>query len=472
MRVRAVDGSDDGIGKFIAYAFLYASLLVLAGCLHMGESKEDQKILRADPENGRYFTDNSGKAIYLTGSHTWYTVHGRPTAPTEAQFEQYLDWMQAHGYNFTRLWTGWMNNRLKVHARSWVCCAYDGGQRFDLNTFEQTYFDAVKSRVAALKKRNMYCSVMFFGSLIGIRDANWSRFDYHPANNINPVSFSGSNGLTFFNPNAADLALQQAQVRKFIDELHTFDNVIFEIGNEAGKASHAWQNQMVDYAHAYELATYGTRHPVGITGGYDFGAAMFDSHADWVSPDFGKPWGNDYWKEPPAEYQGKVIVLDTDHLYNWGFIPDSEAPNVERWVWKAFTRGTNPIFMEQFQKMPTLQTPPDAFSGIRARLRQTREFADRLADLAQMRPSTSIASTRYALAAQGREYLVYQPAKASFTVHLAAGNYTYEWFDPVADAFVATGSFSAAAGNRQFSPPDAISADSVLYLHAEASPKP
>ena len=27
--------------------------------------------LRVSPTNPRYFTDNSGKAIYLTGSHTW-----------------------------------------------------------------------------------------------------------------------------------------------------------------------------------------------------------------------------------------------------------------------------------------------------------------------------------------------------------------------------------------------------------------
>src|SRR5262245_4744640 len=27
--------------------------------------------LRVDPANPRYFTDGSGRAIYLTGSHTW-----------------------------------------------------------------------------------------------------------------------------------------------------------------------------------------------------------------------------------------------------------------------------------------------------------------------------------------------------------------------------------------------------------------
>ena len=27
--------------------------------------------LRVHPQNGRYFTDSGGRAIYLTGSHTW-----------------------------------------------------------------------------------------------------------------------------------------------------------------------------------------------------------------------------------------------------------------------------------------------------------------------------------------------------------------------------------------------------------------
>ena len=33
--------------------------------------------LRKNPANGRYFTDGSGKAIYLSGSHTWANMLDR-----------------------------------------------------------------------------------------------------------------------------------------------------------------------------------------------------------------------------------------------------------------------------------------------------------------------------------------------------------------------------------------------------------
>ena len=31
--------------------------------------------LRVDPTNPRYFTNGSGKAIYMAGGHTWYNIH-------------------------------------------------------------------------------------------------------------------------------------------------------------------------------------------------------------------------------------------------------------------------------------------------------------------------------------------------------------------------------------------------------------
>lgn len=39
--------------------------------------------LRVHPDNGRYFTDDSGRAIYLTGSHTWANLQdiGLPGGP-------------------------------------------------------------------------------------------------------------------------------------------------------------------------------------------------------------------------------------------------------------------------------------------------------------------------------------------------------------------------------------------------------
>ncbi len=52
--------------------------------------------LRVHPTNGRYFTDDRGAAIYLTGSHTWANLQdiGRPGDPP-FPYDEYLDFMQA-----------------------------------------------------------------------------------------------------------------------------------------------------------------------------------------------------------------------------------------------------------------------------------------------------------------------------------------------------------------------------------------
>jgi len=62
--------------------------------------------LRVSKENPRYFTDGSGAAIYLTGSHTWNSLQdmGYSDPPSAFDFKAYLDFLEKHHHNFIRLW--------------------------------------------------------------------------------------------------------------------------------------------------------------------------------------------------------------------------------------------------------------------------------------------------------------------------------------------------------------------------------
>jgi hypothetical protein len=63
------------------------------------------------PDNPRYFTDGSGKAIYLTGSHTWANLQDLGVEPVPIfDWDGYLDMMVAHNHNFMRLWHWRTNN--------------------------------------------------------------------------------------------------------------------------------------------------------------------------------------------------------------------------------------------------------------------------------------------------------------------------------------------------------------------------
>ena len=62
--------------------------------------------LRVHPDNRRYFTDGRGKAIYLTGAHTWNNLQdlGTNDPPQAFDFPAYLDFLEQHHLNFIRLW--------------------------------------------------------------------------------------------------------------------------------------------------------------------------------------------------------------------------------------------------------------------------------------------------------------------------------------------------------------------------------
>ena len=67
--------------------------------------------LRVNPANPRYFTDSSGKAIYLTGAHTWSDMLDRGTlSPPKVAFDYagYINWIVHH--NFIRFWTAELPN--------------------------------------------------------------------------------------------------------------------------------------------------------------------------------------------------------------------------------------------------------------------------------------------------------------------------------------------------------------------------
>ena len=70
-----------------------------------------------------------------------------------------------------------------------------------------------------------------------------------------------------------------------------------------------------------------------------------------------------------------------------------------------------------------------------------------------MVPSGSTTSTGYALVDATNDYLIYQPANASFTVNLSARIFGYEWTEPATGSITNTGSFTALAGNNTFTLP-------------------
>jgi hypothetical protein len=167
-------------------------------------------------------------------------------------------------------------------------------------------------------------------------------------------------------------------------------------------------------------------HAVGMTYQWDneepgTNAMLIEGPADWISPhstlQVAPPF--DYRSNPPLAFGNKVIVTDTDHL--WGIGGDAS------WVWKSFTRGHNPIFMDPWDDPVHGKAMNDALLGTRAALGHAAAYARRL-DLGRVMPRTDVSSTGYCLTDGESQYVVYQPERGGFTVWAHPGRYRREWF--------------------------------------------
>jgi hypothetical protein len=434
--------------------------------------------LRVLPSNPRYFTDGSGRAVYLTGSHHWSNLVdiGPTDPPAPFDFTAYLDRLQALNHTFVRLWRWELTRyvadgeRLFARPQPWTRTgpgrALDGKPRFDLTRFDPEYFGRLRARVAAAAGRGFYVAVMLFeGWALQRSEPPW-RWDGHPFNvhnNINGVNGDADGdgrGLeihTLAVP--AVTRLQEAYVRKVIDTLNDLDNVLYEIANEAGPYSTDWQYQMIRVVKDYQ-AGKPKQHPVGMTFQFRGGrnSALAASSADWISPN--STPSEPYLTDPPAATGAKVVLSDTDHLCGLCQREHGTPADARAWVWKSFLRGLNPIYMDPLDHDPVRE-------AARRAMGQTRAWAGRV-ELAAMAPRPALASSGYCLAtasASPEEYLVYLPRGGSVSVNLSAtpGTLSVEWFDPRTGRTL-TGGPVAGGAPRSF--PSPFPAEAVLYLRA------
>jgi hypothetical protein len=486
--------------KMLRYRFFIVVILAaLQGCainvppsgqipaIQQRDSALGSGVLRVSPTNPRYFTDASGRAIYLTGSHTWTGLidRGPSDPPAPFDFNRYLNFLHSSNHNFIRLWSrhvtryeSYGSDVLYGEPLPWVRSgpgmALDGKPRFDLTRFNDRYFSRLRNRVIAAGEIGIYVGIMLFGGQVEVSE--WAGNPFNPANNVNGINGDidgDGKGDTQILPLPSGVEpIQRAYVRRVVDTVNDLDNVLFEISNEGELSSIAWQYQLIEYLREYESGrTEGVarkQHPVGMTGLWSTdNTALLRSTADWISPGamlFDRPQQDPYLSDPPVADGSKVSILDSDHLFLNVMLEDEKASR--SWVWKSFLRGHNPILMDNiFEDSTGRAVPPTlhrrGFVAARAAMGDTRRYADKI-NLAAMMPRTDLSSTGYALINPGSEYLVYQPHDGPFTVSVEPGTYNYEWFDPASGKIYSDGSVPAVDRYLSFSAP--FKGDAVLYL--------
>jgi Malectin domain/Putative collagen-binding domain of a collagenase len=440
--------------------------------------------LRVSMANSHFLTDGSGRAVYLSGSHTWDNMQdlGNGGSPAPFDFNSYVNFLVAHGQNMTILWRkdlptfcNWgAGGTWHASPFPWLRtgpAASDGLPAFDLSRFDQSYFDRLRARVVQLGQNNIYATVQLFDGLdlLNNRCAG-DGYPFSGGNNVNGVDDGGGIGSMTMNAANAVTNFEDAFVKKVIDTVGDQPNVLWEISEEAPSNSTWWQNHMISLIHSYE-ATKPMQHPVGypgLTGGSD--STLYASAADWVAPAA---------RISPSTNSGnKAIVNDSDHSY-FGMWNDSAQTN-RNYLWENFTKGSSVVFMDPYEiywSSGNRNLCPGVVNGVcngvdsrwdnfRNNLGYAVAYANKM-NLAAMTPQSNRSSTGWALAntaTTGSEFLIYAPTGGSFTVDLSNTTKTLnaEWLNPSTGATTPAGTINGGSTSQNFTPP--FGGDAVLHL--------
>lgn len=462
-------------------------------------------------ENPNFFEDASGVKTLLTGSHTWETLQDITTQTDTEPFawNDYLGMMELNGHNFLRLWVweqcqraAWTEEAVYFspmpYLRTGETQALDGKPTFDLDHWNEDYFQRLRKRVIDAKERGIYVSIMLFQgwSLNKTDSENGDPYLGHPFNPENNVQGFAAPGIQHKEEGDATLhslkagqeltRRQEAYVTKVINTVNDLDNVLFEIINEGGTID--WTAHMIRFIHEYEKQLP-YQHMVGMTARITplvLNEVLYQSEADWVSPaneplDWIFPGTRriqDFEENPPENHSGKVVVLDTDHLWGHG--------GNYLWAWKSFCRGYNPIFMDPWQPLAGTLNPdkvpwmylkggickddrnfPD-WAPLRSTMGVIRKYSERI-DLANARPRSTLSSTGYCLTDSNSFYLVFFENNQSATLNLTGteGEFDVEWYIPILDRTIHGSETIKAGGYIAAEPPFTGAAVLLMKRHQD-----
>ncbi|MHC4443852.1 MAG: hypothetical protein ACYTA5_14745 [Planctomycetota bacterium] len=404
--------------------------------------------------NNIYPDDGSGTGVLLTGSHVWGNVQ--------------TDTQGGSGENIT--WSSFLNtvtsyNHSFIRGWDWEDAYYSpmpynkSGSDYNLTSYNTTYSNLWKNHADDLADEAAYWSVMLFQGWSvetngdGRSPDPWPQHPYKSSNNINGINGDPNSDGEGFECHSmgysAIRAKQEDYVEWMIDQLNSKDNIVWQITNESYEGSVSWQYHMIDHIHSYEAAYKSKQHLVWMDG-YDFpNSDLFVSNADILSPNRHNGDGH-YRTGPNKNTTGRIVCLDTDHL--WGVGGDYN------WVWRAFVRGYHPIYMDPLHNLSwnTNSWNPNDTVHVNARkgMGVVRVYSERL-DFSSVVPNNARADSGYCLADPGDQYMAYQHTAGNdlAIIPLPTGTYYYEWVDPINGDLEDNGVVTGNGSNKTFNNP-------------------
>jgi len=192
------------------------------------------------PSNPHYFLYKGQPTILITSAEHYGAVVNQ-----EFDYEAYLDALKSYGLNYTRIYPGALfepkdkfikGNTLGVKqeelilpwARSNKPGYAQGGNLFDLDSWDTDYFSRLKDFISKASKRGIVVEICLYNAQY---DDTWPISPLYFKNNIQGegnCSFNDAQTLKY-----PDLVKREDDyVNKIVKEVNSFDNVILEICDE------------------------------------------------------------------------------------------------------------------------------------------------------------------------------------------------------------------------------------------------
>lgn len=464
--------------RLLCRKMLFVAVLLMS-ITPVGLSQTNEPI-KLHPGNPHYFSFRGKPTILITsGEH-----YGAVINP-DFDYVSYLDELQNKKHNLTRIFSGAMVER----DRSIPAMGYDntlaprpgrlvvpwarsstpgyvvGGNKFDLNRWDENYFTRLKDFVTQAGRRGIVVEVVLFGAYY--KDFNWQASPLNAGSNINDVgniSFKNAYDLT----GVALTSAQTALVRKVVAELKDFDNVYYEVCNEPylGNVSQAWNDLIVATIGETE-AKFPFRHLIAQNIANDGGVITAPNPSVSI---FNFHYARKPEKSVEANYHLNKPIGDDET----GFDGTGDSP-YRREAWRFIIAGGALYDNLDWSFTPTQEdgtftlpgkTPGGGSPNLRHQLKVLKEFIDSF-DFIRMRPNNGVikggvppGATARALTEVGAAYAIHidggdinSSNQADLVVELPAGAYTAEWLDTKTGKVDKAEPFKHAGGDRRFSSP-------------------
>ncbi len=265
-----------------------AVLLVVISLPLVGAGAE--RPIALHPENPHYFLWRGEPTLLITSGE-----HYGALLNLDFDFARYFDTLAADKLNHTRTFSGVYretsdsfgitDNPLAPQPNRYICPwarsdepgYFDGGNKFDVNRWDERYFARLRQFMTRARERGIVVELTLFCPMYN--DKLWAACPLHPANNVNDLPQCGREEVyTLEHPRL--LEVQLAVTRKIVTELNGFDNLYFEVANEPyfGGITLEWQHHVAKVIAGTE-ARLPRRHLVSMN--IANGSAKVESPSPW-----------------------------------------------------------------------------------------------------------------------------------------------------------------------------------------------